>query len=866
MNHIIIKFPFSSVNDEQYELALCMHAPVAMTNITAILNADSEVFQLISEESSGKETIHTYIGTLAGSVIASDDERSDLFEAMASSKLQFNMACQTFPEWLMPLCDLRWVSVILYKIDNRINYEMWRGYLIGQSLNMTVVRNIMACSMAAVDEVGMAKYTLLKGTIGEGVHHMTIYELVKRYHTLHHTEGYTMNGINGVGFDQYYKMLNLYHSGRLLWHRNLAYLDESSNEVRNLPQQLNVNLDRWLLDEQTTWDDVFDAIFSYLNVTFSIGSWGLMTVCDGYMLTCPTDSPTIQQYVYVFANDSFDTQSVSVFEELSNPTKIGGDLNVTTLPARYKSVTVQSTPERWKAHTYLSDDDYPAVDPTKFVKHRFGPTIDIAIDPTIGFNSLAYHKLIYLTPKSDEEQYVKILPCVKGEGAIMAANGDLPYDSLTSCDNIDHPTSEVANSLDFITFMEGACVVKIGQFEFDGVDENTKLKNYFLILNHWWGNMYDRKDLHTMQNPHVGDAEWLTFTSLGNVAALHPGERHWLKIGFKAMFIRENMSSDAYLAQPATIANPVKKRIDWTTPAILLPQDKTYYEKFDDPQSPYYAHLDNWTLMGFYCMLCVGDLYYNGSYWQNVGQGDTPPRFFMSLWSDNTELGNPDFLGEYDPSVKNYYYCASNPFNNNTVDPYSFRLIDLSTLSIHNSPVDGQLKLTILGQIQVFNPSFTNNSIPFVLISDVDITYTDDAEIAGISIENDTKVWIDANSTTREEMNRSIVMATPSQPGFYNNCLLYDGGKTWRNLSGVVVQGGNIISTPEKNLAAKLASQLANGQCYVELSTPIRFDDNLHNINFSVKHLTEVEGVFSPVKRDYDYTLERLRMKLIRNV
>ena len=162
MDRLIIKFPFQSVNDEQYVLVLhhesedndYFHPIYAMQH-------DNRCFKHIETLDDGKEKVYIYEGTLCGSVKAEDDSREDMFTPLASSKLSFNMACQDFPDWLMNLCNKATsMRVVLYTVTDYLSNplrERWRGYLQCNTLNMTVVNDLLACPLVAVDEIGVAK-------------------------------------------------------------------------------------------------------------------------------------------------------------------------------------------------------------------------------------------------------------------------------------------------------------------------------------------------------------------------------------------------------------------------------------------------------------------------------------------------------------------------------------------------------------------------------------------------------------------------------------------------------------------------------------------------------------------------------------
>ena len=868
MNYLIIRFPFSSVNDEQYMLAVCLHNPVTLQPVMDVLNADSQVFTPGLSYTDGPDTIYNYTGTLQGSVQVVDDERDDFYEPIVASKLTFNMACETFPEWLMQYCDMRWASVILYK-DNEKNVELFRGYLVAQSLNMTVVRDKLACSMVAVDEIGMAKYMPLNKTLSANIHSLSISTLMEYFHDFHFYQGFTLNGINGIGFDRYYQLFGLTPSNMMLWHSNMALLDDYDAELDDLPSELIVNLDKWLIDDKATWHDVFDAIYRYLGVTLCMGGWNGLGANDAYLLSCPTDAGTIKQYEYSFGSGSQEITG-SQFAVLNNPFKIGGDLQVTVEPNRYKSVTVSSEPRRWGKHEYLTDEHYKEVSKGAQIRYTWGVTENDQDGP---FETYGWHKMIYIKPDTEEAKYLDIAPCQNGEGYIMARNGELPYVDLSSCDNKDEPDASVANTLDFITFKEGVCVVKIGSGKVGGIDENKQLTPYFLIMNHMWGNMLNKMSPHVMQTTHIADTTWMTLKPFASQSPIHPSEKHFLKIGFKLMFIRENMGThnggigrEVFLYFPSQGVGQAMGQVNFSQPAILLPCEESEYQDFANPNAAING-IVNYGNLYFTAYIRIGDFYYNGSSWIKVNVGDTPPKCNVTLWNENN-TAVADKFGIFDISSSDYYYTISSPHkSDNSVDRYNDTkmMVNIGNLSIHNQPLEGRLEMQILGQVKFQSTSDgAGNSVPFILLKDVDIAYTDDAEMIGKDIANKATVYMDAYSQTKQEMERELEIASPTVDGFFDNAMVYDGGKVIHNVTTVVTQGGRAERKPEELLANMLAQQYSNGQCFVELSTPIRYDDNIHNVGFVVKSLTEVDGKFLPVKRTFDYRMERMRVKLQR--
>ena len=871
MYYCIIKFPFSSVNDSNYTLALCLNSEYDFDDVNKELGDDPELFTRKPTQLIGGETVYNWEGTLTGSVKATDDEREDMWTPLVCSKLSFNMACQDFPVWMMDYCNKNQVRVIVYKNVAARNIEQWRGYLIAQTLNMTVVRNLLSCPLVAVDEVAMAKYMNFKETTEyvTSDHWCTLFGLMEHYHDLHQSRGLQATT---PGFEKLYNILNLSHTDRLLWHRDMALVNGDGDPINDLPNTLVVNLDRWLQDKEATWEDCLSEICEYLGVTFAVGSYGMMVVNDAYLLTCPTDSPTVQQFVYTFSSQSVVSHSTSVYLTLSNPTKIGGNLQITAEPDRYREVVLTSKPERWEGHEYLTEENYKPVDDSKSVRFEWGEGEGVS---PVSLQEYNWHKLKYLLPSSEEAEYLTIPPCANGEGYVMARAGNLPYDDIDSCNNIDTPEASIADSLDFITFKEGCCVVALGQGEIGGVDEDRMLKRYFLILNHMWGNMLGQPT-HTMQNEHLADTNWVTFTPFGNMAGIHPANKHYLSIKMAVKFIRENFPSklpggshEKYLFLKGPSGGSAIA-INWTKPAMIMPSEETLFD-FSASGTLFNASLVAWGGLYFEAYIRIGDFYYNGQGWVHVSSGDTPPKCQVTMWNESNAIDRVTADGQYVITTANYYYNISSPYRtSNTVDRYtnSTRLLaNADGVSIHNQPLHGQLEMQILGQIRFQRSQFENvqNSVPFLLINEVEFGYTDDAEFVGADETMTQKIVVDAQSKTKTTLERSIKMASPKVDGFFNNVLVFDNGKAWQNLRQVKVQGTlPLMFPPEWALARRLGNQYGSGQLYVELETPIHYDDNVHNVCFKVESLTEAAGTFLPVKRTFDYTLERMRVKLMR--
>ena len=871
--YIIINFPFRSINDTKYCLSVAINSSSDLSDVVDLICKDNPQVFRRGIYSSGEDVVHTVEGVLTGTVRAVDDEREDIFDPLVCSKLKFNIAVQVFPGWLMEYCKNRQVKAVVY-YDDGLKHEVWRGYLIDQTLSLTVVEDKLSVPLVAVDEVTMAKYIKLKPSldyVASGVRWATLFGMMEYYHDLHHTIGL---GNGAEGFGKLYTILGLTTTNRMLWHRNIRITDDDGDDVNNIPATFCVNFDRWLVDEESTWADLFGELFDYLCVTFAVGSYGGMLVHDAYLLTCPTDLTNVQQFVYTFTNHSTTSHSYDVYQTIPNPTKLGANLQVTTEPDLYKTVKVTSKPERWKTHEYLTEEHYKELSSGE-VKYAWGVTDDPDDGPC---ESFGWHKLKYLKPDSKEADYLTIPACANGEGYLMARNGELPYDDLESCDGKTEPDASCDGSLDFITFKEGCCCVKIGSGTISGVDENKLLKPYFLIMNHMWGSMINHAN-HTMQTTHLADTPWLKLRPLGINGAVHPSEKHYLKITMDVMFVRENFPTGSthngnprqHNWFPAQGIGYAMQAVEWSSPAMIMPIDETVFD-FETDAGPYSgaynATLLDWDNLSFTAYIHIGRHYFNGSAWAYVAPGGTPPTCSVSLKNSTTETRLISKTGYYSLETKSYYYTVSNPWMGNPSvgrNTENAMLADLDGISIHTQPVDGVLEMEILGQVHFQkNILGTMQSVPWILLSKIEINYTDDSEMIEKELRNEVKQTFDNASTSKTTLEKELKMATPPAAGFFNNALVYDGGKSWHNVTRVMRQDLAVASTFELLWAGKLMDQYSHGQTFVELTMPIMPDDNIHNVCFRITSLTEVAGTFLPIRREFDFVKETMRVKVQR--
>ena len=165
MYYILLHFPFQSINETNYRLVVALNSTTDLEE-TADFIAKMEplFFKRLPFASSGNNTLYRFEGTLTGSVKVSDDERDDFFEPLVCSKLKFNMAVQQFPGWLLDFCRKRRAKAVLY-YDDGLKHELWRGYLIDQTLSLTVVDDQLSVPLVALDEVAMAKNIRFKPSL-----------------------------------------------------------------------------------------------------------------------------------------------------------------------------------------------------------------------------------------------------------------------------------------------------------------------------------------------------------------------------------------------------------------------------------------------------------------------------------------------------------------------------------------------------------------------------------------------------------------------------------------------------------------------------------------------------------------------------
>ena len=870
---LIIKFPFQSVNDEQYVLALHTQRESAFTEAMAAMNTDSECFTHISHSVDGKYYVDEYEGLLCGSVTAEDDDRDDLFTPLATSKLKWNIACQQFPLWLMKLCtQVQSVKVVLYAVtSNSTNplRERWRGYLLANTLNMTVVDDKMACPLVAIDELGAAKYMPFRANMKPRRAVLALYILIKTYWQMQWSE-----------FEQVYTDLGLAtNQAALYFSRNMELGKTNSRNEVDILWKIFINLERYYLDKDATWQNVIHDICQYLGVHMEIGGYANNQSYDNYIMS-GYDDGLFRTGAYSLIYPSSTYTNTTRYAQLGNQQKIGADLQVTVEPDKYKGVIVASMPARPPKHDYLEDKNVKAIAPAEghgeFVEARIGQLQDGHGQP------LEYWRMMYAEIVTDDEQwtsesdYIKLENCrVSTEGRVVGGSGYFPMTDAPLGHNTPNDTD--TDSLEFIAEKKGMIPIKLGNFDFIRDLWPTEMTNYLMLLNNVWGRKYwddDERVTTDLSEPF----KVATLYPFGLDQSLITSDKAYLAIDFSAMFTNENIGKAADIFEwNGAWLNNLKGR-----ESVIFPMTKAF-NNYEDGQDNTYGAL--WGDTGpnrvihptpfLTCRLRIGNWFYTYD-WQDASlRGWTyyedpaeAPTFRLPV--NNAELDHWDLTLNALPiqNVKNYYYSDSHP-RSRLFDKKFY--VPLEGLSTTDKQLSGRVELEIWWptpylnyyQSTLLSDAYYNN-ILFILINDIDIAFTDEAEVANEDIELVEKVETDPNSTTKEMKELSLKLASPKVPGVFNNSLIYDNGDSMVYLRNIYEQGGSEAFTPEHYIANAMAHVYNRPATWVEFSRQFAAADygDVANLEFRVSGLTEAAGTFVPVERKFDFTRSLVRWKL----
>lgn len=867
MNSILIRFPFSSINDEQYELVLYTSTSGYQTNAITAMNADSN-FRHTSDEQIGENYVQTFEGTLVGDVSSEDSDREDVFVPLLESKLKFNMACQQFPTWLMDICQYYTnVKVVLSVMYGGARIERWRGYLMANTLNMTVVNDLMACPLVAVDEIGMAKYLKFNENLNEqyGAYY-SLLGLLGNYWTL-----------NQTNFNEVYKILGLTAAGTLFVVRDMAYTDDDGDGDSNIVGNFCVNLHQYYIDRDATWADVIGDAMEYLGMVIGTGNKGPLGN-DCYILSS-ADYGYEHYKVYHFGSTSYQTGNSRMFDDFGNQQKVGADFQATCSPCEWKGVKVKSLPQRPPVHEYLNKDNVKAIEPAsgheEWCETRIGKKTEVS--STIDDFKYRVFQYTQLVDKEDqyipEASYVNMENCGVATAARAVGIGQGYFPLTDSALGRNRPDGNDTDSLDFALSKIGMITARIGTYETPRQKISADLKDYFVILNNAWGRLYwddDSVVSDTIGNPST-IAEFMPFAG---DRSIRPSNDSYLSIDMSALFINENIGDDICTTNQAVTPNTMVDDFEGLIQAVF-PITESYHQWNNGDVAAVYTgslvgNSHNHVTSNYpfiYARLSIGGWFWDGSAWVHVESGNAGPWFQLPLipTGETTKywmVGTGYMHGE----VNNYYYTECRPRVG--ASDNIFR-IPLSGLSSHSQPLEGRVMLEIGGRVPFFNAykptvgDMRYNNILFVLLSEIEVKYTDAAEIAEKDIETFGKFEVDPYSTTKKTKEVELQMSTPSVDGIFSNCMLYDGGKAWHNLQHVHRAGG-ADTTPEAIKAEEMAAVYCGDQVTVEFSR--EFDgvntDNIYNVGFTVSNLTEVAGTFMPLTRKFNWTKGTVRWKL----
>ena len=859
MYSIKIDFPFSNINDENYVLTLYASRNGAFANAIDAMDADTRCFSKKNTQTIDGNAITSYEGTLVGDVIAEDDDREDVFQPLVASKLKFNLACQQFPTWLMDICDYYTnVKVVLCAKSGMINIERWRGYLMANTLNMTVVNEMMACPLVAVDEVGIAKYLKFKENYSPSDATPSLLSLFGTYWTLNHTNN----------FADLYSLLGLTASGNLFVAHDLQYRDHNGNLVNNI-LALCVNLERFFLDRDATWGDVFSDICTFIGVAFCIG--GTSNGGNDRYILSGTDYWYNKYLIYTFGSSAYTQQSSRLFADLGNQAKVGGDLQCTYKPCEWKGVKVKSTPSRPPIHKYLENDNVKAIPPAsghaEWCETRIGKNRSNLI--TIDEYKYRVFQYAEIVDKEDqwisEAEYVSMENCNLASDARVVGMTDGCFPLTDAALGHLRPQPTDVDSMDFALSKWGMIVAKIGSYETPRQKISANLNNYFVILNNKWGREYWNSDNIVSAVDYTAAVIGTLYPFAGD-KSIRPNNESFLSIDFSALFLNENIGSDVRIIENNALQSDLKGKIQSVFPIFDSFHD--WSDTNDDFNGSLVESSHN-AVNSYYpyviARLSIGNYYWDGSAWVYKTGSVNLPTFNLPLIPTGSPKWYNVSTGYMHGEVDNYYYVECRPRVGTSDNVFRIPLTGLSTSL---QPLSGQVKLEIFGRVPFFNgydPTIGDtrfNNILMVLISDIEIKFTDEAYyIDGKDIDTVGKTIVDANSTTKKLKEVDINMSSPTIEGVFDNCLVYDDGAKWVNLQKLIHGGKE--NTAEEILSKEMAAVMCDQQAFIEFSRNFDLSSgDIYNVGLTVNGLTEMAGYFAPLTRKFNWTKGFLRWKM----
>lgn len=859
MAQFIINFPISTEHAENdYCLAVCFNAANADEIITVLQNDWRSYSNLVIDESSSVKRVSCN-GTLTGDTVIKDDTRENILVPICSSKLTFNMLCAEFPAWLLEQCNYYTsVKVILYAMQGTTNRVKWRGFLWDNALNMTVVDELQSCTLVALDEVAISKYIKISETWTSSNRKRRTLPLLQYftdYWNLIHTE-----------FAKLYQQIGLTTLGKLQVNRSIAYIDDFGVEQDDFLSNVYLANSMYFDDEEKTWQDALSDIAEILGCTWLVGGYGTGDF-DGYLLSSYDEinvGENFDRYVYDLINDTVSHHQGS-YRAITqhNPQKIGADLQITIEPAKYKEVKVVTDEQRFKSHEYLKDEVMKPIEgSTSATKNGIVRRWGVYDNSTL--KDLKYHHFQYCDFDSKEDDFISFSPCVNSESAKeLTEMGYLPDDTFDFT-SVTRPDESVADGMQFVQSKIGAFPCRIGEYEQNDVLIRKDLSNYIILLNNKWSR--------TFYAPGAIDSQDQTaiilvdFMPRGLDNLIHPSNEHFLKIDFSALFLTENMIYDPAIPGSTLITDLIGRD------EIAFPSESTHYD-YSNEDYACNGIMKQYTKGNIYHGIYSGSPYISTRISVGNNSVDSNLQWFndahvyqvcnIHLVSDSdVEVNFLPPSGSTYKSILNYFYNQCRP------RAYQYERCLYIPISSSGSalPFSGQLKLTMYGQIPFFNYSsvagyVSNNTILAALLKDIDISFTDQAEINGEeSTRTETRSW--DNSPTKETLEVSPKLCTPLHDGFFTNAMLYDGGKSWYNVSSVIYQGDNVAASMEFFVLQHYVSVMRLKPTFLEFSMFFNPWDNIHNLENRFADFREFAGTFVPLERTFTINKDLVRYKL----
>ena len=867
---ILLRFPISTVQyEEEYMLGIEFDWTQSLQDaISGDTAFTAQTFQ--------SQDVIVFDGTLNGDVTIKTDGRATIYEPLVTTKLNFNLVSHNFPSWIMEATyyytNVR--VVLASKIKNEW-VEQWRGYLWGNTLNSTVVDDWITTSIFALDEISMSKYIKVAHTIGDYSKSRRLWNYFAFY-----------KSFNDANFGHIYTYMDLSSTDLIYWDNELCVRDESNNEQPDLlgdlylDDYIYVNYD----DEKELkpWNDLFGDVCDILGVTFSIGGYD-NNPKDSYLITTQDITTISKDYSRIIhdneSHTGYTVSSGNNFTTITPSEKVNADFNITLQPQQYRGDSIISDVKRYELHSYLDENNYEIINKTKPNVQGFGTYVKGQESVTKRvIEDWSWRKFYYTKPTYNEENYIDLSYNYDNSGA----NNNLDYlrrmgyfgpmDINEEIGNLTYPNAATADKMAFLNCLNGAVTMKLGEFIHRSDEEDLSLKDYLLLMNNaWYHAGWTSFELAQGTIYETENHRFVGFKPFKNNYLKPPTNKSYLKIDLEAMFLDENIGTICY---PHFDTFPEPSSAFSGTTRHIFPALTTNYEYFDDDGlhglgQRYYNTVSDEDIFGVdgsgyspYLVFQIhcGDYFLTNQGWTN-NTGSTDNCKFK-LWSDDVKV-------EYYTNASYGYENRVTSYNNLYLakTPYDLKYL---LIPINGIPVDAPIEVWLLGPLKPYarldDRHPWNGNIIYTLISKLDFSITDDAEIMGLDTKLEEMDIYDPISKTKTIRERELNLCTPQKEGYFSNCFTYFYGKWFANATKFFEQSGLYGATAEYFLLKKYTHYDYPNPMSVDLTMRYKATDPYFHNQLIISGLTETSGeqcvvrekIFNVTKNIINFKADRI--------